>query len=168
MTIFLTLGSMNKLTAQSNTGNSLAQIADTFLGTWVGEVDSPEIGKFTTELTFEWTFKNKFLKATNVLVSGGQRNLYAEVTYGWHPVLNKVIFWSFDKDGGINEGEATLEGDTLRHEWRSFMGTGEIRDMQSRLTRVSQDRATLTMLEPEAGKWVEAYTIRYKRIKKSK
>lgn len=165
LAVLLSFCSINNLGAQPNNNNSLNRIADIFLGNWVGEGNAPEGGKFTTALKFEWTLNKKFINVKNTINIGGKSQLFAETFYGWHPILQRVLFWSFDNDGSINEGTTTVEGNTIHHDWRSFTGNGQIRELRSRLTRNSKNEATFTLLEPRDGEWVETHTIKYKREK---
>ncbi len=144
------------LAAQIN-NNSLEQIADTFLGKWVGEVKGPNDEIVTSELVFEWTLNKKFIKVTNLV--GQKKSLFALTFYGRQPVLNQIVFWSFDNEGTINEGIAEFKDNSLKHEWRSFGSNGEIKDWRSSLTRHDENSATFT-LQGEA--W---FTVSYKRLK---
>ena len=51
LTIFVIFTAIEDLAAQTN-NNSLDQIADTFLGKWVGEVKGPNNEVVTSELVF--------------------------------------------------------------------------------------------------------------------
>ncbi len=154
--IFAIFTAGEDLAAQPN-NNSLDQIADTFLGKWVGEVKGPNNEVVTSELIFEWTLNKKFIKVTNLL--GQKKSLFALTFYGRQPVLNRIVFWSFDNEGTINEGIAEFKDNALKHEWRSFSSNGEINDWRSNLTRHDENSATFT-IQGEAS-----YTVRYKRLK---
>ena len=144
------------LAAQIN-NNSLEQIADTFLGKWVGEVKGPNDEIVTSELVFEWTLNKKFINVTNLL--GQKKSLFALTFYGRQPVLNQIVFWSFDNEGTINEGIAEFKDNSLKHEWRSFGSSGEIKDWRSTLTRHDENSATFTL---QGEGW---FTVSYKRLK---
>ncbi len=143
------------LAAQIN-NNSLEQIADTFLGKWVGEVQGPNDEIVTSELVFEWTLNKKFIKVTNLL--GQKKALFALTFYGKQPVLNRIVFWSFDNEGTISEGIVEFKDSSLKHEWRSFGSNGEIKDWRSNLTRHDENTATFT-IQGEAS-----FSVNYKRL----
>lgn len=153
---FLIFAALEDLPAQTN-NNSLDQIADTFLGKWVGEVKGPNNEVVTSELIFEWTLNKKFIKVTNLL--GQKKGLFALTFYGWQPVLNRIVFWSFDNEGTISEGTAELKDNSLKHEWRSFGSNGEIKDWRSNLTRHDENTATFTI----QGR--ASFSVKYKRLK---
>ncbi|MFQ5709221.1 MAG: hypothetical protein ACE5HO_17325 [bacterium] len=165
LSLLILLSSTGFALAQSTEANQLHRIMDLFGGTWVGEGTATDGGKFKTELKFEWTLNKRFIKVTNFITANKKSQLYAETTYGWQPVLRQIVFWSFDNDGNINEGVATLDESTLHHEWRSFSGNGQIKDWQSRMVRVRPGFAAFTLLEPRAEGWVESLTIKYRRKK---
>lgn len=150
-----------QLNTQANDRTSLDKIAELLLGKWVGEVTAEDGGKVITELTFEWTLHNKFLKVTSMVAANGQKSLFAETVYGWQPVLNQVVFWSFDNAGTISEGHASLEGNVLKHEWRAFASNGQIRDLRSSFSRLSNDSAIFTLMEGKGA----ATSVRYRRVK---
>lgn len=141
----------------------LEQIMNLLKGTWEGEITDSDGNTLRSRLTFTWTLNRKFIKAQHVITSGGESQLYAETLYGRHPVLQRVMFWTFDNAGGVHEGSVTLEGRTLHYEWRSFEGHGEIRDQRSRFQVHADGTATLSLLEPQQGDWVEGQTITYAR-----
>ncbi|MFQ5674942.1 MAG: hypothetical protein ACE5G1_03525, partial [bacterium] len=91
-----------QLNAQTKDRKALDQIADAFLGRWVGKVTAEDGGKVITELSFAWTLHNKFLKVISTVTASGQKSLFAETIYGWQPVLKQIVFWSFDNTGTIN------------------------------------------------------------------
>ena len=155
-TIFVIFVATEDLAAQTN-NKSLDEIADTFLGIWVGEVKGPNNEVVTSELIFEWTLNKKFIRVTNLL--GQKKNLFALTFYGRHPVLNQIVFWSFDNEGTINEGIAEFKENSLKHQWRSFGGNGEIKDWRSNLTRRDENSASFT-IQGEA-----TFTVSYKRLK---
>jgi len=147
---------IENLAAQTN-NNSLDQIADTFLGTWVGEVKGPNDEIVTSELIFEWTLNKKFIKVTNLL--GQKKGLFALTFYGKQPVLNRIVFWSFDNEGTISEGIVEFKDSSLKHEWRSFGSNGEIKDWRSNLTKHDENTATF-ILQGKAS-----FSVKYKRLK---
>jgi hypothetical protein len=57
-----------------------------------------------------------------------------------------MVFWSFDKDGAINEGIAEWDGAALKHEWRSFSAQGEIGDWRSEL-QLNTNEITFVMYD---------------------
>lgn len=150
------------LIAQETSANSLNQIAGKFLGNWIGYGLSPEGEKYTSKLTFEWTLNKNFIRMNNFLTAEGQTELYALTIYGWQPVLQTVVFWSFDNSGTINEGVAKMEGNTLGHEWRAFSQNGEIRELRSTIVRENEGQITFTLYD---GSEPEPFTIIYKREK---
>ncbi len=156
LTIFIIITASEDLAAQTN-NPSLDQIADTFLGKWVAEVKGPNNKVVTSELVFEWTLNKKFIKVTNLL--GQKKSLFALTFYGRQPVLNQIVFWSFDNEGTINEGIAEFKDNSLKHEWRSFGSSGEIKDWRSTLTRHDENSATFTL---QGEGW---FTVSYKRLK---
>jgi len=153
--------SANLLSAQTNNSNQLKEIADLFIGKWRGVGTSPNGTEFISELKFEWTLDKHFLKVENTLREKNKTTLFALTIYGRQPVLNKIVFWSFDKDGTINEGLAQLNGQTLHHEWRSFGSNGEIKEWRSKLTRQSKEELNFTIYE---GSETNSYTLKYERV----
>ncbi len=156
LTTFVISTAIEDLAAQTN-NNSLDQIAATFLGKWVGEVKGPNNEIVTSELVFEWTLNKKFIKVTNLL--GQKKSLFALIFYGRQPVLNHIVFWSFDNEGTINEGIAEFKDNSLKHEWRSFGSNGAIKDWRSNLTRHDENTATFT-IQGEVS-----VSVKYKRLK---
>ncbi len=156
LTIFIIFTAIEDLAAQTN-NNSLDQIADTFLGKWVGEVKGPNDEVVTSELVFEWTLNKKFIKVTNLL--GQKKDLFALTFYGKQPVLNRIVFWSFDNEGTISEGIVEFKDNSLKHEWRSFGSNGAITDWRSNLTRHDENTATF-IIEGETS-----FSVKYKRLK---
>ncbi|MCH7678852.1 hypothetical protein IID10_05715 [candidate division KSB1 bacterium] len=155
LTTFVIFTAIEDSPAQTN-NNSLDQIADTFLGNWVGEVKGPNDESVTSELVFEWTLNKKFIKVTNLL--GPKRSLFALTFYGKQPVLNRIVFWSFDNEGTISEGIVEFKDSTLKHEWRSFGSNGEIKDWRSNLIRHDENTATFT-IQGEVS-----FSVNYKRL----
>lgn len=161
--ILLSLVRANVLTAQYNEAASLNEIMKLFEGTWTGQGKAEDGANFKSKLTFEWTLDRNFIRVNNVLTTGGESQLFAETIYGWQPVFKRVVFWSFDRDGNINEGSATLEGGVLQHEWRSFTRSGEIRDWKSEWSSDGHNTATFTLFEPKEGEWEKSFTMTYSR-----
>lgn len=155
----LNLVLVDSLFAQPGRSSTLPQVADIFLGKWIGQGTTPDGDKFTSQLIFEWTLNKNFIEVKNLVNSGGEPNLFALTLYGWQPVLGKLVFWSFDNEGTINEGLAELTENTIKHEWRAFRSNGEIRDWRSTLTRQDENNLTFTVRNGD----VELYSINYKR-----
>ena len=78
--------------------------------------------------------------------------------YGKQPVLNRIVFWSFDNEGTISEGIVEFKDSTLKHEWRSFGSNGEIKDWRSNLIRHDENTATFT-IQGEVS-----FSVNYKRL----
>jgi len=142
--------------------STLPQVAEAFLGTWVGTSDTGEGGKVTSELQFQWTLGDNFLQVRNTVQGEGPQELYAMTLYGWQPVMGRLVFWAFDKDGTINEGMAELEAGILKHQWRSFSRNGEIRDWRSTLEKLDQNRIVFTVFD---SRDTALYSIEYRRRK---
>ncbi|RMF62176.1 MAG: hypothetical protein D6743_12545 [Calditrichaeota bacterium] len=159
--LLLCCSSVGLSRAQAKRQNDLAKIAQSFLGKWVGKGNLPSGETFVSELIFEWTLNKNFIKVTNNVSAGQHSGLFATTFYGWQPVLQQVVFWSFDSEGTINEGAARFEGNELKHEWRSFGQNGEIRDWRSTLAK--NDANTLTFTVTESGS--QPVTVVYKRKK---
>ncbi|RMD88592.1 MAG: hypothetical protein D6813_11865 [Calditrichaeota bacterium] len=149
--------------AQSERDTALQQIMKLFGGRWIGKGTSPSGEKIVSTLNFSWTLNHKFIKVKNELKRGKKNVLVAEATYGWHPVLRQVLFWSFDQDGSIHEGSAKIEGQALVHEWRAIQGNGRIQDFRSRLRLLDKNNAQLTVEEPQKQGWVTIFQIKYTR-----
>ncbi|MFQ5651404.1 MAG: hypothetical protein ACE5IY_15820 [bacterium] len=133
--------------AQPGKSSTLPQIANLFIGTWVGHGTTPDGEPFVSELSFKWTLNKSFLEVNNQVKRNGKSQRFAFTLYGWQPVLGQLVFWSFDEDGTINEGLAELAGNTLKHQWRSFSQNGEIREWRSTLTLEEKNKVTFTMLD---------------------
>lgn len=146
--------------AQPGTTSTLPQTADLFAGKWLGQGTTPSGEKFKSELSFRSTLDNHFLEVSNKVDDGNQNRQFALTIYGWQPVLGKLVFWSFDRDGTINEGLATLTGKTLTHEWRSFSKGGEIREWRSTLRRTGEEKLHFTLMD---GSGQEISSIEYRR-----
>lgn len=160
--VILALALTAPAAAQPGRPSTLPQVADLFVGAWLGHGMTPASEKFTSELNFSWTLDKNFIEVRNKIDDGKESRQFALTIYGWQPVLGKVVFWSFDRDGTINEGLATLEGTTLTHEWRSFSKGGEIRDWRSTLDRFEENRLRFTLME-KSGQVI--YAIEYKKQK---
>lgn len=157
------LGSPTIAAAQDSPQNeSLPQIVERFGGSWIGEGVAPGGETFTSKLVFQWTLNRNFIKVANHIHADGPEELFAVTFYGWQPVLRQVVFWSFDQSGAINEGVAELNGNELRHEWRSFEKNGEIKDWRSTLNREGEDTLTFTITDEKSK---ETYTVEYRRQK---
>lgn len=137
---------------------SLDSVAGVLLGTWRGEGQGPGGEIFTSELQFSWTLNKQFLKAENTIETGGKKMLFATTYYGWQPVMKKIVFWSFDRQGTINEGTAIFDGKTLTHQWRSFSQNGAIKDWRSTLTAEGKKQLLFTI---HGGDQVQGQTVRY-------
>ena len=98
LTTFVIFTAIEDSPAQTN-NNSLDQIADTFLGNWVGEVKGPNDESVTYELVFEWTVNKQFIKVTNLL--GPKRILFALTFYAQQHVFNLIVRCSASKDAPI-------------------------------------------------------------------
>ena len=151
--------------AQSNAQqkeNALPSVAEKFIGEWRGVGTTADGETFHSDLIFTWTLNRHFLKVENVIQSGGKPQLFATTYYGWQPVLKQIQFWSFDRDGTINEGAAKFDGKTLSHEWRSFSPNGEITDWRSSLELQSKQQLVFTLSD---GNRLDGNTVVYKRKK---
>jgi len=150
------------LFAQNEGKDALDQLAQHYLGKWNGEGTTPDDIKFKSNLNFEWTLNEHFLIVKNDVSISGTSELAAVTYYGWQPVLKQITFWSFDKDGTFGEGVATLEDNTLKHNWRSFSSNGEIKDWESSLTLVGSTELVFAIQD---NKSLETYMITYKKTK---
>jgi len=146
--------------AQSNKTNTLPQLAKMFSGQWIGEGSQPEGGTFSSYLDFSLTLGDNFLEVQNRVESDGRKEHYATTYYAWHPVIGQLVFWALDKNGTINEGQAAIDKNSLKHEWRSFSKGGEIRDWRSSMTLDSPNRFTFTLMDGQGDVMVN---IEYKR-----
>ncbi len=146
--------------AQPGTSSTLPQVADLFLGNWAGTSTTASGENVASELTFRWTLDRNFLEVRNSVTSEGKLELFALTVYGWQPVLGKLVFWAFDKDGTINEGVAELETEALNHQWRSFSKAGEIRDWTSTLERIGKGRIAFTVFDRGGA---ELFSLEYKK-----
>ncbi len=151
--------------AQPGTPNTLPKVAEAFLGTWVGEGENPDGEPFKSELSFAWILNQNFLEVKNEINADGKSQQYARTFYGWQPVLGQLVFWSFDRDGAINEGVAELSDNTLKHQWRSFSKGGEIREWRSTLTRHAPDSLTFKVFDSREQ---ELFSVDYARQKSAK
>lgn len=158
--IMLLILSTTTLSAQSDS-SAVNQLADVFLGKWVGEGENPDGDKFVSTLNFKWALGKHFVEVENQVTANGKPQDFARTFYGWQPVLQQLVFWSFDRNGTINEGVAELEGATLKHEWRSFTSGGEITDWRSSLTK-NGDRLTFALFDDRGQ---ETFSIEYKKTK---
>ncbi len=141
--------------------STMPELGQAFLGEWVGTGTTPDGESFTSSLSFRWILDDNFLEVTNhVQNQNRKRHHFASTTYAWQPVLGKLVFWSFDRDGTINEGIAELDGQELRHEWRSFSKGGEILDWRSVLTKQDDSHATFRVIDSHG---VELVAIKYRR-----
>jgi len=159
--LFVAAGNVRPVVAQDKE-SSLPKLAAAFLGKWQAEGTDADGGKFVSYLNFQWTLDRNFLKVENTINAGGKPFLFATTYYGWQPVMKQIVFWSFDRDGTINEGTATFTDNLLSHQWRSFSQNGEIKDWQSWLKRTSKDEIVFTISD---GKRVDGNTVTYKRQK---
>lgn len=153
-----------QLTASQTRGQSkeniLPRVARLFIGSWEGSGKSPDGDPFKSELIFGWTLGRNFIEVTNMIEANGKREKFATTFYGWQPVLGHLVFWSFDKEGTINEGQAALDSTTLKHEWRSFSKGGEIRDWRSKLSYLNENNLRFVVLTEENQ---EMFSVEYKR-----
>jgi|GEM_PF-2409603 len=148
--------------SQSGSRNTLPKVAEMFLGKWQGEGKTEE-SNFTSELSFAWTLDKNFLEVENYVDADGKREKFAVTLYGWQPVLGKLVFWSFDRDGTINEGVAEIKQNELRHQWRAFSKEGEIRERQSSLSLQDADHLIFRL---DDSRGMEVFSISYKRVRK--
>ena len=161
MTVILMLAEAS-LAQQKESVSALQQISGNFLGSWSGEGTAPDGQKFQSKLNFVWTLDKNFIKVENLIKSGDETSLFALTFYGWQPVLKQIVFWSFDRDGTINEGVANLDGNSLNHEWRSFSQNGEINEWRSTLTKNDSVSISFTITDVQSG---ESFSVHYKRKK---
>ncbi len=158
--VSFSFGSIPSAHAQPLQANTLPRLAELFLGTWAGKGVTPDGAKFKSKLSFSWALDKNFVEVRNEIEVAGKRELFALTVYGWQPVLNQLVFWSFDKDGTINEGAAEIEGQSLKHEWRSFRKGGAISSQRSLLTRDGPKQLTFSILD---GSNEVISSIKYKR-----
>ncbi len=161
--MIISFAAVQESQAQPGKTNSLPQVAERFLGTWIGKGAPSDGTQFTSKLIFKWTLNENFLEVQNMINANGIEEQYATTYYGWQPVMGQIVFWSFDKNGTINEGLAELEGDNLKHEWRSFSKGGEIRDWRSMLMHHDNENLTFTVLD---GRNEVMSSIKYSRSEK--
>lgn len=160
LTMLTMLVAASQAQAQPGSQNTLPLVADLFLGSWAATSTTESGKKVASELTFRWTLDKNFLEVRNSIDGDGESGLYALTVYGWQPVLGKVVFWTFDKDGTILEGMAQLETGAVTHQWRSFTKAGEIRDGKSKLERIAEDKIAFTMFDRNGS---EMFSLEYKR-----
>ncbi len=146
--------------AQPGSKNSLPEVAAMFLGTWHGTGKTPDGEAFSSELIFTWTLDQNFIQVENYVRNDSGRKRFALTFYGWQPVLGKVVFWSFDRDGTINEGFAEMGPEGLTHRWRSFRKGGEIVEWGSTMNKQDEQHIIFRQID---NRGAEVFSVTYKK-----
>lgn len=89
-------------TVRSNeAANNYLTSLDAMIGTWAGEGEMPEFGKFTDTFTCTWELNNTWVKGVYQASVDGQP-MWSDVTYfGWDSDNNRPTQISFGQDGSF-------------------------------------------------------------------
>jgi uncharacterized protein YndB with AHSA1/START domain len=135
---------------------TLAKLSELIGGTWVN--DNP---KFRIELRYEWAFNQTVVRGSALIGKGSPNEQRGEAFLGWDPA-NKNVYY-FDLHGGreIYKGTAKLEGDTIRFDFETLVGTpGKWREL---LKFPDHDNFQFTIYRQDGETWTPLFTQTMKR-----
>lgn len=142
------------IACSSLNAQDLASFKNLVGSTWVSE--GKQLGGFDgkTEKVFEWGLDGKIVKVKTWTTDpqSGEFGLRNEGVRAWDQAAGKVLFYEFDKFGGITKGEVIMEESSLHYQYE-YEGL-TLRDSWQ---KVDENTYDYTVGQWENGDWSQVF-----------
>ena len=150
--------------AKSKIAKAVDPLAWLVGGVWIADASMMGDGMVRIETRYTWSDNGAFIRFTTHFVTKESTLRNYDGQFFWHTSSKSLRMWYTDARNEITEGVITVDGNTLRFDFRGINFEGQLADLRVTLLRKNNDLYTWQLQEKASdGNWKDLAKLDYVR-----